>query len=59
MPHREAVETRFTPPIEDARMNYDGDIPNNIPGLRAFFERRHVEQIRQRMLRKHREVCGK
>jgi hypothetical protein len=41
------------PPAEDARVDYGG--APDIPGLRALFQRRRVEQIRERMLQRHRE----
>jgi hypothetical protein len=43
-------------PSEDARIDYGG-VPD-IPGLRALFRRRRVEQIRSRMLARHRAMFG-
>jgi hypothetical protein len=43
-------------PSEDARMDYGG--APDIPGLRALFQRRRIEQIRERMLQRHREMFG-
>jgi hypothetical protein len=43
-------------PFEDARMDYGG--APDTPGLRAFLQRRRVEQIRARARKRHRAVFG-
>jgi hypothetical protein len=54
----ESFDTRgFFYPAEDARIDYGG--APDIPGLRALFQRRRVEQIRERMLARHREMFGR
>jgi hypothetical protein len=53
--HGESSGTRSAfHPSEAARMNYGG--APDIPGLRAFFQRRRVEQIRARILARQ-EAC--
>jgi hypothetical protein len=57
MPPRasESIDTRNSAfhPSENARLDYGG-VPD-IPGLRALFQRRRIEQIRQRVLARHRK----
>jgi hypothetical protein len=43
-------------PSEGARVDYGG--APDIPGLRVLFQRRRVEQIRERMQARHREMFG-